>query len=463
MRFLQFAKSEQGTKVTPLKHTFIRTLCLSLVCLSLSIPAHAISLISDEETESWLYDLLTPIFKAAELPLNRDYVHIVKDDSLNAFVGDQNHMFVHTGTLLRAKNTNEIEGVLAHETGHILGGHILRLKIKMQDIQKATLASLLAAAGAAAASGRGDAAIAVVLGTQSSAINAMTAYQMSEERAADETAVTLLHKNRKSVQGLKDFMKKIQSTNRLQGIEESPYFRTHPVTTERVSFFNDKIKQEGIMPNEAEMDARLKRIQAKLYAYLAPLPEVIRKYPLEDTSTSGDIAHAVYYMRQKNLNASLKYLNKLLQDEPNNPYFWELRAQTYFENGQAKEAVKDYRRALELKPSSEQFKLAYAEAMLATPASRKDLQSLIPMLEQANRNRNWPSAYLFLGKIYAELGEIAIADYYAAEYNASIGENAIARRQLAKALKQPLRSDIKLRAEDLKVKLTQDIKKTSLF
>ena len=447
-------------------HTRQSLLCIVatiIMLLSNIIPAQAISLISDEETESWLYDLLTPIFKTANLPLNRDYIHIVKYDSLNAFVGDQNHMFVHTGTLLKAKNSNEIEGVLAHETGHILGGHILRLKIKMQDLQKATLASLLAAAGAAAASGRGDAAIAVVLGTQSSAINAMTTYQMSEERAADETAVTLLHKNRKSVKGLKDFMKKIQSSNRLEGIEESPYFRTHPVTTERVSFFNDKLLQERGINRETEMDARLKRIQAKLYAYLAPLPNVMRKYPLEDTSISGDIAHAVYYMRQKNLNASLKYINKLLQIEPNNPYFWELRAQTYFENGQAQNAVKDYRKALELRPSSEQFKLSYAEAMLSTSANRKDLQSLIPMLEQANRNHNWPSAYLFLGKIYVELGEIAIADYYAAEYNAAIGENMIARRQLAKALKQPLRSDIKLRAEDLKVKLNQDIKKNSLF
>ena len=105
MRFLQFAKSELPSPAR-LWHRLVRTLCLSLVFLSLSIPAQAISLISDEETESWLYDLLTPIFKAAELPLNRDYVHIVKDDSLNAFVGDQNHMFVHTGTLLRAQNTN---------------------------------------------------------------------------------------------------------------------------------------------------------------------------------------------------------------------------------------------------------------------------------------------------------------------------------------------------------------------
>lgn len=117
----------------------MRRLFLTLIFLCLALPAAAVSLISDEEAESWLYDLLTPIFRAASLPLNRDYVHIVKDDSLNAFVGDQNHMFVHTGTLLKAKNSNEIEGVLAHETGHILGGHILRLKIKCRICRKPRL------------------------------------------------------------------------------------------------------------------------------------------------------------------------------------------------------------------------------------------------------------------------------------------------------------------------------------
>lgn len=436
-------------------------LALAIWCTAL--PAQAVSLISDDETEAYLYDILHPIFQAANLPLNRDYIHIIKDDSLNAFVGDQNHMFVHTGTLLKASNSNEIEGVLAHETGHILGGHILRLKIKLQDMQKATLASLIAAAGAAAASGRGDAAIAVVLGTQSSAINAMTSYQVSEERAADETAVLLLGKNQKSVKGLKNFMQKIQNTNRLQGIEESPYFRTHPITAERVAFFNDKLKKEKSTAGSARMDTRLKRIQAKLFAYLEPLPAVLKRYPLSDNSTTADIAHAVYYMRTKNLTASLKYADKLIQSEPQNPYFWEIKAQALFENGKIKEALNAYQKALSLNPSSELFKLSYAEAVLASSPSRAEMEKLIPLLEQVNRRQTYPDAYLYLGRIYAELGLIAEADYFAAEYNNAIGETAIARRQLAKALKAPLRADIKLRAEDLKVKLAAEEKKTSLF
>lgn len=425
--------------------------------------ARAISLISDEETESWLYDILQPIFKAANLPLNRDYVHIVRDDSLNAFVGDQNHMFVHTGTLLKADDSNEIEGVLAHETGHILGGHILRLKIKMQDMQKATLASLIAAAGAAAASGRGDAAIAVVLGAQSSAINAMTAYQVSEERAADETAVLLLGKNKKSVAGLKDFMKKIQSSNRMQGITENPYFRTHPVTTERIAFFNEKLEKEQSLSRESGLDKRLKRLQAKLFAYLMPMEKVLKQYPLSDTSPEGNIAHTVYYMRQKNVAEALRYANILLEKEPQNPYFWELKAQTLFEGGKLQEAVKAYQKTLSLKPNSDLFKVSYAEAVLATEPSRTEMEKLIPLLEQANRNQMFPSAYLHLGRIYALMGKLAESDYFAAEYSYAIGEESVARRQLAKALKQPLRSDIQLRANDLKRKIAEDEKKSSMF
>ena len=131
----------------------MKKLLLTLLFVVLSFSANAISVISDEETESWLEDVLIPIYKSANLPFKRDNIHIIKDDSLNAFVGDQNHMFIHTGTILEASNTNEIEGVLAHETGHILGGHILRLKIKIKDLQKASLASLVAAAGAAACPG----------------------------------------------------------------------------------------------------------------------------------------------------------------------------------------------------------------------------------------------------------------------------------------------------------------------
>ena len=441
----------------------MKRLCLFVFLLCMSFQAQALSIIGDEETESYLFDILTPIFRAAQLPLSRDYIHIVKDDSLNAFVGDHNHMFVHTGTLIKASNTNELEGVLAHETGHILGGHILRLKIKMKDLQKISLASMVAAAGAAVASGRGDAAIAVVLGTQSAAINALTSYQVSEERAADETAVLLLGQNHKSVSGIKNFMTKIQQTNRLQGVEESPYFRTHPITAERVSFFDEKLKKEKNVVSNKAQDERLKRIQAKLIAYLEPLDRVLSRFPLDDRSVYGNIAHSVYYMRQKDVIKALKYTDELINQEPDNPFFYELKAQALFESGRTKEAANIYKKAVDLFPYSDLLKLSYVEAVLANNPSQTEMELLIPSLDHICRHANHPEAYLYLGQIYARTEKMGIADYYAAEYNYAIGETARAQKMLNKALKTSLRSDIKLRALDLKNKMEQDRRQEALF
>lgn len=183
---------------------FFRKTVTGLICSVLlqsaflsDAAAASISLISDEETEQFLARQLRPVFKAAGIPFNRNNIYIVNDDSLNAFVGDGNNMFVHTGTLMKANDENEIAGVLAHETGHIMGGHILRQKIKLQNMQQISLASMLAAGAAAAATGRADAAIAIMMGTQSSMLNAMLAYQVEEERSADESAVKLLQKQNK--------------------------------------------------------------------------------------------------------------------------------------------------------------------------------------------------------------------------------------------------------------------------
>ncbi len=438
----------------------MKKLFLSILFFLITFNASALSIITDEEIETWLEDVLTPIFKEASLPLSRDKIHIVKDNSLNAFVGDANHMFVHTGTLIKASNTNEIEGVLAHETGHILGGHLLRLKIQLKSLEKASLASLIAAAGAAAVSGRGDAAIAVVLGTQSSAINAMTSYQITEERAADETAVLLLSKQQKSIQGLKDFMTKIKTANRLEGIDENPYFRTHPLTDERISFFNEKITKNSV--SSPVLDERLKRIQAKLYAYLYPLPAVLKKYPLTDVSTEAKIAHSIYYMRKRDLKNALTHIEKLLTKEPLNPYFWELKAQTLLESSKPKEASLAYKKALDLKPASDIFKISYAEALLNSSPTIEEQKKLIPLLEQASSEAH-PEAYNLLGLIYNNLQEKAPSNYYLAEYYHLIGNNALAKKMLKIALKNPLRKDLKLRALDLDHKLSAPKKKKTLL
>ena len=196
--------------------------------------AIALSLISDEETEIFLHQTLRPVFKAAGVAFYPGQIYVVNDKTLNAFVTDGNRMFVNIGTIIAADSQNELTGVLAHETGHIQGGHILRHKIKAREVQSVSLASMLVGGLAGIAAGRADLSIAAILGSQSSALNSMLSYQISEERSADEAAVNLLEKIGQSPAGMLRFLQKIKQRNKTQGIAEREYFRTHPLTDERI-------------------------------------------------------------------------------------------------------------------------------------------------------------------------------------------------------------------------------------
>ena len=154
---------------------------LSISTALLSAPcacADELALISDAETSDYLSKVVQPLFKAAGLPFDESKILIVNDNSLNAFVSDGNYLFINTGTLTEVDNTNELAGFLAHETGHILGGHIVRQKLKIKKMQYVMMGSMLAAGAAAIGSGRGDAAMAVILGTQTSALHSMLHHQV---------------------------------------------------------------------------------------------------------------------------------------------------------------------------------------------------------------------------------------------------------------------------------------------
>ena len=215
---------------------YIMSILAAAICFA-AMPVWALSLISDEETEVFLHQTLKPIFQASGTTFNPRNIYIVNDKSLNAFVADGNNMFVTVGTLMNADSQNEISGVLAHETGHIEGGHLLRHKIQAREVQRVSLASMLLGGAAGIAAGRPDISIAAILGSQGSAMSNMLSYQVSEERSADEAAIKLLRRINQSPAGMLSFMKKIQKNNTLQGIEETSYYRTHPVTSERIAFF----------------------------------------------------------------------------------------------------------------------------------------------------------------------------------------------------------------------------------
>lgn len=421
---------------------------LILAFLPLRDALGQMSIISDEETEQYLAKVIRPIFQTAGIPFNRNKIYIVNDNSLNAFVGDGNNLFIHTGTLLKADNTDQISGVLAHETGHILGGHILRQKIKNQSMQEASLASLVLAGAAAAASGRGDVAVAVMLGSQSSLLSNYMAYRVEEERSADDAAVKLLYKRQTSPQGLLQFMKKIQKQNALNGIEESDYFRTHPVTSERVRFLEQAVKQSPYHQDHS-LDNEFQRIKAKLYGFLQEPAQTFRRYPPSDTSIAARYAQAIAYFKQLNFGKALRMIDALSAEEPDNPYFYELKAQIYMEQGNLKAAKEAYGKVLKLRPDAALLQVDWAQAALAVFPSPAELKNIIAVLNRSLQQRPSAMGWLLLSQAYDQNGQTAYAEYAAAEYSLRIGAADIAKRQAENAQRKNPPSALRLKLDDL--------------
>lgn len=444
----------------PFHKWLMRRFILPLAILAYSsAQAQAISLISDEESEIFLQKITQPLFKAAGIPYNRNKVFIVNDNSLNAFVSDGNSLFIHTGTLTSASSPEEISGVIAHETGHIMGGHIIRQKLKNESLQQASLASMLLAGTTAAVTGRGDVAMAIALGGQSSTLSNYMQYRTEQERSADESAVKLLNATKQSPQGMLKFMKRISQRNDLSGIEETPYFRTHPVTRERINFMEKATAQSDYQPGQKNLDEFL-RIKAKLLAFLETPEQTFRRYPLSNSSVPARYAQAIAYFKQLDINNALKKINGLIKEEPDNPFFHELKGQIYLETGKIKPAKQEYQTALAKLPGSPLLQLSLAQAILEDAPTPNDLKKAVSLLNQANIKQPTPMGWLLLSRAFEASGNTAYSSYAAAEYSLSIGMPEVAQRQADNAQKY-LKNDkkLKLKIDDLQNRLKEQTKK----
>lgn len=417
--------------------------------------AFALNIISDDESEIFLQKIIQPLFKAAGVRYDSNNIYIVNDPSLNAFVGDGNNLFIHTGTIINAGSADELSGVIAHETGHIQGGHIMRMKLKAQGLSEATLASTIAAGAAALLTGRSDVAVAIALGSQSSAITNMTIYQTGEERSADEAAVNLLNKTGQSPAGILAFMKRISRQNTLNGIEETPYFRTHPVTRERISFLENAVRNSPYQRNN-KSGGEFSRVQAKLFAYLEAPKNTFRKYPLGNKSVPARYAQAIAYFKMLQFKQALQLIDGLIKEEPKNPFFREVKAQIYLETGEIKAAKAEYKEAVKLLPASALLQASYAQTILEDNPSAQEIQEAINILHKSLIRKPSGFAWLLLSRAYGLKGDDAYAAYAAAEYSIRIGAFDTAKQQANQALrKSGANKQLKIKTQDLLSRLSE--------
>ncbi|MBO6519875.1 MAG: M48 family metalloprotease [Rhodospirillales bacterium] len=396
--------------------------------------------------------MATPLFQAAGLAPSSVRIHLVDDSALNAFVADGQRLFINTGLLMRAGSASQVIGVIAHETGHIAGGHLSRLGKEQRAVSAKALIATVIGAAAGLATGRGDVAGAVISGGQSTAVRGFLSFSRGQEASADQAALTLLDQTKQSSRGLLEFMEVLEGQELLTGASQDPYVRTHPLSEDRIQAIRAHMQSSPYAdkPVDPAITLAFDRVRAKLVGYFEPPSITLRKYPLDDTSIPARYARAFAYSRIPEPQKAIAELDGLLRDVPDDPYFLELKAQVLYESGNIQEAVAPFRRAVELKP--EEPLLRTELSRILTESNNKEyIEEAVEHLKFGlSRDGRSASAWRLLGIAYGKLGDIGRSSLALAEEALLLGKDSEVRFHAGRAAEMfPRGSPEWLQAEDM--------------
>lgn len=416
-------------------------------------------IIRDTEIEQLMRDYATPILRAAGLAKQNVKVVVLNNRSFNAFVMDGRHIFVHAGALFDAKTPNEIIGVFAHETGHMAGGHLQRLREQLASAQTASIIALLAgigamAAGASAGAGRGagDIGMAAIMAPQSAIQRSLLAYVRTQEDQADHAGLKFLAATHQSPRGMVTLFKRLANDNLFSSKYVDPYLQTHPMPAERVAALETQAKASPYWDRKdpPELQLRHDMMRAKLSGFLEQPGTVARRYPLSDQSVPARYARAISAYRHSDLRQAIAQIDALIQSQPGNPYFYELKGQALLEGGRPADAIAPLRRAAQLSHNAPLIDVMLAQALNAT-SNKGYAEEAVALLRTAiNRDPDVPEAYTQLAMAYGRKGDLANADLASAQAAFSRGDLMTARQLAARAkTRLPVGSPAWVRADDI--------------
>jgi predicted Zn-dependent protease len=397
--------------------------------------------IRDAEIEGLLRLYARPIFKAAGLNPSAVRVVLINDGKINAFVAGGQRIFVHTGLLTQSKTPNEVIGVLAHETGHIAGGHLSRIRQQIDNASTMNIIGMLLGAAAmagGAVSGNGEVAKAgqgAMIGGASLGQRTVLSYVRSMEASADQAALKYLTATGQSGQGMLTLFQKLanQSIGSLKNID--PYVQSHPMPMERIRNLEREAKASASfrVKDKPEMMLRHELMQAKLVGFIQP-GQINNRYARSDKSLPARYARAIAAFRSGDTNGAVAIIDGLIDELPQNPYFWELKGQALVEGGQPAKAVAPLRKAVELLPSNGLLQIALAQALLGTE-NPKNAEAALKALGQARKTEaDNPTLYRFSAMAYGLKGDIPRADLATAEFAFARGDKELAAGKSRQAM-----------------------------
>jgi predicted Zn-dependent protease len=428
-----------------------------------SLPARAqsgsgaIPMIRDAEIEQLLRDYSQPILRAAGLAQQNVQVVIINQNVFNAFVMDAHRIFIFSGALMQATTPNQIIGVLAHETGHIVGGHLSKMRQELANATTAAVVAMLLGVGAMAAAAKtgsadaGNIGGAVLSAPQSYLQHTLLAYQRAQEEQADRAGVRFLTMTGQSAKGMYDTFKRFADEMMFTAAYIDPYVQNHPMPAERMAALETLVKnQYWDKKDPPELQFRHDMMRAKLYGFTERADAVSRRYPSSDTSMPARYARAIVAYRFGDLRSAVAQIESLIQSMPNYPYFYELEGQALLESGHPAEAIGPLRRAVRLAPSPALIQILLAQALIATN-NPKMTREAVPLLREALiKEPESGDAYEQLAMAYGHDGNFAEADLASAEAAFARGDGKTARELAARAKTRfPIGSPGWVKADDI--------------
>lgn len=402
---------------------YLRLLIVAVFVWTGTASALAQSLIRDTEIEATLREFSEPIIRAAGLnPASVD-LYIVNDNSLNAFVTRGQNIFFHTGLILESETPNQLKGVIAHETGHIAGGHLARSDYG----NRSAYGAMLIAAGiglAAILAGEGEAGALILGGSQQFGVLEVLAYSRTNEAAADQYAAQYMERTKQSGLGLIAFFDKFRYQEVLSNARRYPYFRGHPLSSERIDSLREVVDESpytDVLDSPEDID-KLETAKAKLRGFLEAPQIVFTKYPETDTTANAHYARAVAHFRSANLRNAVQEVDALIALEPNNPYYHELMGQILYESGKGAQAIAPLRRSIELKPDAPLLEIALAQALIESDEPELVTEAVRLLKSALQKEQGNSFAWYQLSQAYGRLNQEPLAKYAIAEQSFHMGE-----------------------------------------
>ncbi len=400
-------------------------------------------IIRDTEAEQLLREYTRPILRTAGLEKQNIQVVILNEKAFNAFVADGRRIFINYGALMQSETPNQIIGVLAHETGHLAGGHLSKLREQMAQAQTQMIIAMLLGAGAVVAGARSgnsnnglaNAGAAAIAGPQEMIRRTLISYVRQQEENADRAGVKFLTATGQSAKGMYETFRRFSNEGLFAARDADPYLQSHPMPAERVAALEELARSSPYWDKKDDPALQLRHdmVRAKVSAFMERPDTVYRRYPPSNDSLPARYAHAIATYLHGDLRSALAQIDGLIQVQPSNPYFHELRGQALLEGGKPAEAIAPLRKALQLSNSAPLIEMLLGQALVATDNKAYTEEAIAILRAAVARETEAPLGYSQLAMAYGRKGDFAQADLASAQAAFLRGDNKTARELASRA------------------------------